>query len=79
MTLLAILTILDRIALKAKLFYRVIEGSLTFWFKLMMLEETIDHLFGEDTEWMKTEVGDLAQVYTGPAPAAPTPHTIATR
>lgn len=69
----------DRIALKAKLFYRVIEGSLTFWFKLMMLEETIDHLFGEDTDWMRTEVGDLAQVYTGPAPAAPTPHPIATR
>ena len=69
----------DRIALKAKLFYRVIEGKLTFWFKLMMLEETIDHLFVEDTEWMRTQVGDLAQVYTGTGPAAPTPHTIATR
>lgn len=61
----------DRIALRAKLFYRVIEGKLTFWYKLMHLEETIDHLFGEDVTWLEEATQSTATVYVGTAPTAP--------
>jgi len=75
----------DRIALKAKLFYRVIEGELTFWYKIMNLEDTIDHLFEEDVTWFRLQINPLMQdgvqpaslenfrLYRGTPPATPAP------
>lgn len=61
----------DTIAIKAKLFYRMSEGKLTFWYKLMMLEETIDHLFNEDVEWLRSATRGIATLYQGLAPEKP--------
>lgn len=67
----------ERIAIKAKLYYRVIQGELNFWYKLMMIEETIDHLFNNDTVWLSSAVTGLAELYRGPAPLPPSARKVA--
>lgn len=75
----------DHIAIKTKLYYRVIEGRLSFWFKLMHLEETIDHLWNEHIGWLRSEAEGtleapvsprLAIVYNGLPPTAPEPNSL---
>ena len=66
----------EKILIPVKLFYRVSEGKLLFWYKLRNLENIIDSLWNEDVKFLSEALLSIGTVYQGLPPAAPTPQPI---
>lgn len=74
------------VKITAKLFHRIeadrdSSGNLTgnktlrFWFTLRHLDNIIDALFAEEVNFLRTAFNEIASIYAGRPPAAPTPFT----
>ncbi len=63
----------EKIEIPVKLFYRVSEGKLLFWYKLRNLENIIDALWNEDVKWLGESLSNYGPVYQGLPPAIPLP------
>lgn len=59
----------EKIEIPVKLFYRVSEGKLMFWYKLRNLENIIDHLWNEDVKFISEALLSIGTVYQGLPPA----------
>lgn len=60
----------DAYEVKVKIFHRVQDGKLTFWFNIRHLDYLIDKAWSEDFEHVATEIQEWAEIYEGPAPSA---------
>lgn len=63
----------EKIMIPVKLFYRVSEGQLLFWYKLRQLEDIIDKLWNEDVTFIAESLSNIGSVYQGLPPSVPTP------
>ena len=66
----------EKILIPVKLFYRVSEGKLLFWYKLRNLENIIDQLWNEDVKFISEALLSIGTVYQGLPPSAPSPQPI---
>lgn len=66
----------EKILIPVKLFYRVSEGKLLFWYKLRNLENIIDQLWNEDVKFISEALLSIGTVYRGLPPSAPTAQPI---
>lgn len=63
----------DPYEVKVKIFHRVNDGKLIFWFNLRHLDYLIDKAWAEDFDHVTTEIEDWAEIYEGPAPSEASP------
>lgn len=66
----------EKIMIPVKLFYRVSEGQLMFWYKLRQLEDIIDKLWDEDVKFIADSLSNIGSVYQGLPPSVPTPQPL---
>lgn len=66
----------EKIQIPVKLFYRVSEGRLMFWYKLRNLENIIDSLWEEDVKFITDALSNIGSVYQGLPPSLPVPQPI---
>lgn len=66
----------EKIQIPVKLFYRVSEGQLLFWYKLRNLENIIDSLWNEDVQFIAGALSNIGSVYQGLPPSVPTPQPV---
>lgn len=75
----------DTVAIRAKLFHRVITDgttgakNLNFWFELRHLEEIQDKLFAEEVASLQKDLAGIADIYMGTPPTRPESSAIGIR
>lgn len=62
---------------KVKIYHRVTEGRLSFWFQLRHLDHLIDTAWKTDFDYLNVTVGEYASVYQGLPPQESTPLPLA--
>lgn len=60
-------------AVKARLRYRLAQGSVKLWFDIVRLQDVLKEAFNDELLKIQTEVGDETPIYNGPAPAPQQP------
>lgn len=66
----------EKIQIPVKLFFRVSEGQLLFWYKLRQLEAIIDTLWNDDVKFIAESLSNIGSVYQGLPPSVPTPQPV---